>query len=47
MLQNAKGWSVAALQSGAEDLQLSRSASGMISNGAAGLVEVGALSYLS
>ncbi|BDA41822.1 Ubiquinone biosynthesis protein COQ9, mitochondrial [Coccomyxa sp. Obi] len=36
---NAKGWSVAALQSGAEDLQLSRSASGMISSGAAGLVE--------
>lgn len=39
-LQKEKGWSVAALQSGADDLQLSKAASGLVSNGAAGLVEV-------
>ncbi|KAK9909165.1 hypothetical protein WJX75_008087 [Coccomyxa subellipsoidea] len=35
----SKGWSVAALQSGAEDLQMSKSISGIVQNGAAGLIE--------
>ena len=39
-MQKEHGWSVAALQAGASDLGFSRSASGMVPNGAAGLVEV-------
>lgn len=38
--QKEHGWSVAALQAGASDLGLSKAASGMAPNGAAGLVEV-------
>ncbi len=40
LLQKEYGWSVAALQAGASDLGLSKAASGMVPNGAAGLVEV-------
>jgi hypothetical protein len=40
LAQKRRGWSVAALQDGAADLQLSRAASGLVPNGAAGLVEV-------
>lgn len=39
-VQKEKGWTVAALQAAAQHLGLSPSASGMVSNGAAGLVEV-------
>ena len=39
-MQAEKGWSVGALQASAEQLGLSRAASGMVPNGAADLVEV-------